>query len=167
MTIQKRLATSNYENTEERFGFIVMLDALGVSSFNHEQQRQWLYNRDLMLKHLAEQQVWYLNDLENERKKASERIAQLNLPLDAFHDLDAMISLYKEFQEHSDFSTFSDTVVFNSWGSEKYESPEYSVPLIAAIALSLHEIMKTNIMFNLRLRGAVSLGKYSVSRDTR
>jgi hypothetical protein len=165
MTLEQKLITSGFESINERFGFILMLDALGVSHINHTEQRQWLHNRDEMLRHLSEQQKWHLADAKREYNSLQQQSIIAEIPPSILSEYDETIQIYNKIHDNSSFSTFGDTIILYSWIPQDYPEPRLGVNVMSALALSLHEVMRANIKFGLRLRGAMSVGNFFVSDD--
>ncbi|MCD8244936.1 MAG: hypothetical protein LUD38_14315, partial [Parabacteroides sp.] len=160
MTIADKLGERGSDDIQERFGFVLMLDGLGVSKLDQKGQYDWLRRRNKMIHSLDDQQQLYLNKYNDLVQSQLAFAEQNRLPEEAISELKTALDIYKEIQHSSSFAAFGDTIIFHGSVPEKYASPENNFYFISQISLSLHEVMKANIKFDLRLRGSIALGNF-------
>lgn len=159
MTLADKLLERGEDEIEERYGFVLMLDGLGVSSLGQAEQKEWILNRNSMIAELAKQQEFHLRESEQRFEKSLQSVTNQNMQ----PERQISHEIYIEIHKNSSFVTFGDTIIFHGSVPTRYDTPEHRFTLISQITFTLHEIMKANIKYDLRLRGSFALGNFLVA----
>jgi hypothetical protein len=127
---------------EKRFGFVAILDALGVSNYTVNEASKFILKKNLLLNELEEENESLTSYIKNHMPDVVPPKDQINFP-------------------KTTVCTFGDTIII-CWSTENEHVTTFVAPGI--FQWLQHAIVK-GLRHGILLRGSVSLGEYLVDGD--
>ncbi|AGB03383.1 immunoglobulin domain-containing family protein [Methanoregula formicica] len=131
---------------EEKFGIVVMLDALGVSNFTIEECKQFIQNFDENISDLQKINKSIFSMVETHKNKEKARVVSNSL-------------------KNVGFSQFGDTLVM-AWPIDRKEDIHNS-SLMLSIVMMLSSLIGNSLDRKIPLRGCISVGEYVWAENNR
>ena len=131
--------------SQQKFGIVVMLDALGVSNFSIDESKKFIEDFDEISSEIHNLHTFFIKAVHSEDLQKNE--TQKELFRIVSHSLENVI-----------ISQFGDTLIM-AWPLEKEEG-EHNLSTVLGISMILNLLIYRSLFRKIPFRGCISIGDY-------